>query len=384
MLGEFSLKGALQVAAGLHIANIGDFFNIVLMAFFAKTLLRHPEALALVPSLAAMRGAIVTSMASRVSTALHLGTLKPSNIIILKREFPILLSLALLTSTYAAIIVGITAGYDLYREIGIGALSGLLSIVFLAPTSVSIATLGYRRGLDPDRYMAPILTVIGDISTSPTIVAVVLLLDKLSEGGSILLALTLAYASLSSIIVLARGLPGRARVLAESITALVIVGLFEAYAGGSLVKYSRLFVAIGILHAIPSIMEDVGAAASVVASRLSTLSHLYGLTGSIKKIPAVILEVVVGSISPLLTLSFIAFITGSIAGFTPEMGVLATVICIGGLASILVFSLVSLALVHASIVTGADPDNVVIPILTSIVDALSIPLLALIATTIYM
>ncbi|MCE4627204.1 MAG: magnesium transporter [Desulfurococcales archaeon] len=359
---------------GLHTANVGDFFNILLMATFTKFLVERPEALALLPSLAAMRGAIVTSMASRVSTSLHLGVLEASTVKVLKRELPTLIVLALSTSVYAAIIVALSSGYPVSVEVSIAALSGFISILFLAPISAYIATLGFKRNLDPDRYMAPVLTVIGDISTSPTIVAVVLLLNAIPYDEAII-ALSVSYASIALFFILIRGFPGKKRLLYESLGALGIVGFLEAYAGNSLVGYSTILLAVGVLHAIPSIMEDVGAAVSVTASKLSTLSHLYGMQDTLKMTPAIVSEVLLGSITPLLVLSGIAIGTAGIAGVSAPVLQVVSIVLISGLLGIFIFSIMALSLVYLSFRVGVDPDNVVVPLLTSIVDALTIPLI---------
>lgn len=377
ILGEVSLKGVLEIAMGLHTANFGDFFNILLLAFFTRFLISRPEALALLPSLAAMRGAIITSMASRVSTRLHLGVLEPSTNTIIERELPTLVTLALGTSVYAALIVAVTSSYPAGIEVSIAALSGFISILFLAPVSAYIAALGFRRNLDPDRYMAPVLTVIGDISTSPTIVAVVLLLERIPIDDTVI-ALTVTYASITLFLTLIKGFPGRKRVLYESLGALALVGILEAYAGDALVGYSSILLTAGILHAIPSIMEDVGAAVSVAASKLSTLFHLYGMQGTLRKTPAIISEVLVGSITPLIALSVIAIGTAGVAGVSVEPLHIVSLVVLSGLIGIVAFSVASLILVYSSFRMGVDPDNVVIPLLTSIVDALTIPMIIMV------
>lgn len=360
---------------------MGDFFNIILLATFTGFLVSHPEALALLPSLAAMRGAVVTSMASRVSTGLHLGVIEASTARVLRREMPTLIALALTTSVYAALIISATSGYPAGVEVSIAAISGFLSILFLAPLSAYIATLGFRLNLDPDRYMAPVLTVIGDISTSPTIVAVVLLLNH-ARLDETLLALILVYLSLTLLFILLRGFPGRKKLLLESLAALGVVGLLEAYAGNLLVGYAQILLAVGVIHAVPSIMEDVGAAVSVIASKLSTLTHLYGIQDTVRMTPAILLEVLLGSITPLLVLSGITIATSSIAGITSSPWRVVYVILVGGILGILVFSTIALALVYLSIWGSVDPDNVVIPLLTSTVDAFTIPLLVAVSTLI--
>ncbi|MCE4625682.1 MAG: magnesium transporter [Desulfurococcales archaeon] len=381
-LRAFELRGAAQVAGGLAVANLGDVFNILLLAYFTPFLTGHPEALALLPNLAAMRGAIITSMASRVSTSLHLGTVEPSTRRVLARELLGLVALAMATSLYAAFLVALLSGYSFPLEETIAVISGIIAILFLAPFAAYIATMGYQRGLDPDRYMAPVLTVVGDISTAPTIVGVAVLIEHYSVPRIVFLSIVLAYTTVTITAAYLLRVRRARRILLESLAALLVVGVFESYAGDFLVGYSHTLLALGVMHAVPSIMEDVGAAASVAASKLSTLSHLYGFTSSAKYLPSVVAEVVLGSTTGFLILSLIAFLTEGLAGSHAPFLTVLTVVFLGGLLGTLVFSLVGYLLVGGSIYLNADPDNVVIPLLTSIVDASTIPLLVLVAWTV--
>jgi len=368
-----------QIAGGLAVANLGDLFNIVLLAYFTPYLLKHPEALLLLPNLAAMRGAIITSMASRVSTSLHLGVMKPSTLEVLKKEIVSLVSLAMITSLYAAALSTLLSGFSVPLETTIAVIAGVIAILFLAPFASFIATFGYRLGLDPDRYLAPVLTVVGDISTAPTIVGVAMIIDKLNYNKIILFSIILSYSTVTLLYTYLKRMASYRRMIIENLIALFFVGLLEFYAGTLLVGYSKTLVYLGVMHAVPSIMEDSGAASSVSASKLSTIVHLYGFSDSFKHVPSVVMEVLGGSISGFITLSIIAYLTRGMTGSQASFKTILVIVLFGGLLLTLIFSIVGFLLIGISVYLNADPDNVVIPLLTSIVDASTIPLLIIVS-----
>ena len=368
----------VEVAGGLLAANVGDVANIFLMALFLPLLLTHWEALALLPSLAALRGAIATSMASRVSTALHLGVLEPRTRGILEVEASRFLALAGISSIYAGTVAAIASHGDPGAFIAIAFLSALMASLALAPSAAFLSAAGYRRGVDPDSFLAPVLTIIGDLTTVPTLLAAVLLVGA-SGIDPLAAALGFTYASLAYALYLARVDRGHRRVLAESTATIILVGAMEAGTGSLLVAYSGALAALGVLHAVPSIMEDVGAAASVLASKFTTLLHLEGPGRAVSYLPAKILETLAGSMPALGTLTLIAYYTAPLAGVEPRLDELAGIIIVGGLAMITLYSLIAAGLAYASYRARLDPDNVVIPILTALVDLLTVPFIVLVA-----
>jgi len=371
----FNPRRPLEIAGSLLVANAGDLANITLMAYFTVFLIGHPEALALIPSMGALRGAIVTSMAARVSTQLHLGTLEPGTREILSVEGGRVLALAMAAGIYAGIVTSIFTGLPGSLLVFIAFLSGAAAILVLAPAAAWLAAWGFRKGLDPDSTLAPLLTVLGDMTTVPSLVVVALIAGRAGDPGVLLASLAFTYATLTILIVLARR--GHGRVLAEAGAALAMVGVLEAFTGGQLVGYSEALLALGVLHAVPSIMEDVGAASSVLASKLSTLVHLEGPGLLALHAPAKTLETLLGALPSLLVLSAITLLTAGLAGVEADAGVVLRLVAGGGVVAILAYSLVAYVLVVASHRLGLDPDNIVVPLLTALVDAGLIPLLLL-------
>ena len=134
-----------------------------------------PGLLILVPPLMSIRGAIGGAFSARLSTALHLGTVKPAlrnNTKAFKRSFIATIILTVILPvwigglsylvTYLFNVAG-GAHLSLLGFILIAELSGVLSGFLQALVTIFVSFITYRRGLDPDVVVAPILYTTGDI-----------------------------------------------------------------------------------------------------------------------------------------------------------------------------------------------------------------------------
>ncbi len=134
-----------------------------------------PGLIVLVPPLMSIRGAIGGAFSARLSTALHLGTIKPvlrNNTSTFKKSFiATILLTAILPIWIGALSYVVTILFDvgggthlsLLGFILIAELSGLLSGFLQAIITILLSTLTYRRGLDPDVTVAPIIYTTGDV-----------------------------------------------------------------------------------------------------------------------------------------------------------------------------------------------------------------------------
>ena len=134
-----------------------------------------PGLLVLVPPLMSIRGAIGGAFSARLSTALHLGTIKPvlrKNTPTFKKNFIATMFLTAIVPIWigslAYLVCGIfnVGGGDYISLLGfilIAELSGLISGILQALVTVLVSVIAYRRGLDPDVVVSPILYTTGDI-----------------------------------------------------------------------------------------------------------------------------------------------------------------------------------------------------------------------------
>jgi len=132
-----------------------------------------PGLLVLVPAMQNLRGSISGSLASRLSTALHQGTVKPS--FRDNPELPIYAITSISLSISMSIIVGICAWAFSYLgnipspglpgmigvSVTVGTLSGFVHLL----VNVSVSITSFRMGLDPDNIAIPVLSILGDIVT---------------------------------------------------------------------------------------------------------------------------------------------------------------------------------------------------------------------------
>jgi len=342
------------------------------MSVFLGLLVAKPYILALIPVLAALRGSVMTSMASRVTSRLYLGLLPPRAGRILAEEAPRTVALALIASAYASLLIAAQSPGHALESIPAAVISAGLALLVLLPLTLLVVVAGFRRSLDPDNYVAPILTVLGDVSTVPSLVAASLLVER-GRLEDALLATAALYSSLTLAFHVLLARPRDRRVIGENLASLILVGLIESGTGGLLSRYRGLLISIGLLHMAPSMMEDVGAALSVFASRLTTQTHLAGFSGAARSGPGILAEVLLGSAPSMVALAGIGTATAHIAyggaSYTYMLGAVALVW------TGLLLALVPLVLLVVWLSTrlGLDPDNVVIPILTSIVDLSLIP-----------
>ncbi|HUX99189.1 MAG TPA: magnesium transporter [Candidatus Deferrimicrobium sp.] len=150
-----------------------------------ETISNLPGLLVLFPPLMAMRGTISGAFSARLSTALHLGTIKPSirnNTSTFKKNFIFVIILVAIIPIWVGVFaflvsslfnVGGESGHlSLLGFILIAEFSGILSGFLQATITILVSILTYRRGLDPDIVVSPIIFATGDFIGVLTIVFV--------------------------------------------------------------------------------------------------------------------------------------------------------------------------------------------------------------------
>jgi len=134
-----------------------------------------PGLLVLIPPLMSIRGAIGGAFSARLSTALHLGTIKPylrKNTPTFKKNFIATMFLTLILPIWigglaylTCFLFNVNGGnhLSLLGFILIAELSGIMSGFLQAVVTIFASLITYRRGLDPDVIVSPILYTTGDI-----------------------------------------------------------------------------------------------------------------------------------------------------------------------------------------------------------------------------
>lgn len=128
--------------------------------------------LVLVPALLATRGNVYGAFAARVASGLHQGLLEPAVDIHderIRAAVAAAMSNSLLASGFAAVLtVGVLAWLPtnpapLGELLAIALIAAFLSGLVLTVVVVIVMFLGFRRGVDPDTLVGPLVTTTGDV-----------------------------------------------------------------------------------------------------------------------------------------------------------------------------------------------------------------------------
>jgi mgtE-like transporter len=150
-----------------------------------------PGLLVLVPALLATRGNVYGSLGARLATGLHQGLIEPrvrTDDDRVPRAVAAAMANGLLVSLFAAVAtVAVLAGVGrpvapLPTLAGIALVAGLLSGVALTAAVLLVVFAGYRRGLNPDALVGPVVTTTGDVFGMAFLLLAVRLV--LALGGS--------------------------------------------------------------------------------------------------------------------------------------------------------------------------------------------------------
>ncbi len=354
------------------------------MGYLSHEFVVLPALIILIPPSIGLRGNIYASLGSRLSTYLHTGRIEP------KFEVNPIITENIHSSTFLLLVLSIFNGFvsaEIASALGlhpftfdlvlnlilISVLAAFLSAIFMVPTTLALAIGSYKWGWDPDNLTAPLITLMGDVVTLPLIFASVdvvfamSLSFKLTSVAIIVLATLILYR-------LSKGEIGW-RVVRESLPILVACALVDFGSGTILGKeVEGLITVAGILTIIPAFLEDGGAMGGILASRFSSMLHL-GLLEP-KLIPE---RDVLRSFGIMHFLGLVIFtlvgIFGQIVNYTlsiptiPTIYMVATTVVAGQLLTALL-NFMAYYFSILSFMRGIDPDNVGIPLITSLMDVL--------------
>lgn len=370
----------------LLICALGDLFaGIILgnMTFFLET---FPGLLVIIPGAIGMRGNIFGSFASRLSTNLHIGMISP------KFEFSEQLNdniissfvLTLLLSMFLAIIAKLFCIVFHYESIStvdlilISVIAGVISNLIMLPITMLISFRSFNHGWDPDNVTTPIIAAVGDLFTLPAIIASVYILTYLNSYLLIkdIISIIIVILIIIALIYTIKRDEETKKIIYQSTPVLLLCSFLGVSAGGILnSSVETLLTNPSLLTLLPLFSGVSGSLISILSARLSSGLH-YGLIEPLKKptgesihnfLICYILAVVM---YPLI--GFIAEDSTDILGLT---GVgFVNIISISTISGFILLSLMIFVVYFISITSynrDLDPDNIVIPISTSVTDAIS-------------
>ena len=370
----------------LLICAIGDLCAGVIlgkMTFFLET---FPGLLVIIPGAIGMRGNIFGSFASRLSTNLHIGIISP------KFEFSEELNhnifssfvLTLVLSLFLAIVAKILCiifnqpSMSLIDFILISVIAGVISNLIMLPITMFVSIKSFQHGWDPDNITSPIIAAFGDLFTLPAIILSVFILDLINFNyifEDIVLVIILIAVILSFIYCYRLSYETNT-ILRQSTPVLLLCSLLGGAAGGILNSaVETLLTNPSLLTLVPLFSGECGSLISILGARISSGLH----SGLVEPFNRPQGEAVHNFIISFILAIIVFPLIGLLAeGSSYALGVVGVgfdkIVEISTSAGLILVAIMVIIVYYVSVTSynnNLDPDNIVIPISTSITDSIS-------------
>jgi len=344
---------------------------------------RSPWIIAVYPAILSARGIISGLFCGRLSTALHIGTVYPSFFGNTKSFYKLFEAIIVITlgTSFAMSSVSLIFG-SLFWKITFADFSDILMVVVATMTlglslslvTITIAFVTFKKGLDPDVVVYPIMSTVADIVIT---VCYVLALNMffLSRYTVFLLGLLLVILALYFLL---QNIHEKEffKTIKESFLTLLFVAVIVNITGTILHNISmspKIVRRKDIYTVYPALIDTVGDVGSVVGSTATTKLALGLLKPSFSDMrnhatqifgawtAAITMFVFFSAFSLLINgmFAFYAFVSFASLLLTANIIAISAIVLISYAVSILTFQ------------KGLDPDNFVIPIESSLADSVT-------------
>ena len=370
----------------LSICAVGDLCaGIILgnMEFFLKT---YPGLMVIIPGAIGMRGNIFGSFGSRLSTHLHIGTLSPEfkRSDILDENITASLILTMVLSVLLAVIAKIICiifnfeSISLYDFVMISFIAGLFSTIIMLPITMFISLKSFEGGWDPDNITTPFIAAVGDFFTVPAIILSVMTVNFIGFHPMVkmILFVVIIIITLASLISGYTADNDVRHIVRQSTPVLFFCSILGTVAGGILNNsISTLLNTQTLLTLVPVFSGESGGLVSILGARLSSGLHS-GLIDPVLRPKKHTME----NFIAIVTLAIVMY---PLIGFLAESSTLAfgnigvgfpqslSISLLAGMILIVIMLLVVFYISTISYRRGLDPDNIVIPLSTSLTDSIS-------------
>ncbi|MEM2110750.1 MAG: magnesium transporter [Candidatus Bathyarchaeia archaeon] len=359
--------------AGLIIA-----FQLHLFQFSSWTIAVYPAVLS-------AKGVIMGLFSGRLSTALHLGTIYPRFLGNTKGFYKLFEAVIVVTFVASVMmsLISMMLG-SLFWGVTFADFSDILFIVASTMTlglsisliTIAVAFLTFKRGLDPDVVIYPIMSTTADIGITTYYVLILNLFfifgtfGRYAVGSIGLLLLILVF------YILPRNMKEEEffKTVKESFLTLIFVVFIVNVTGTALSRISKIVENRKEIYTVyPALIDMIGDVGSVIGSTATTKLALGLLKPSFKAMhnhATQIFSSWTASIIMFISLSALSLFINGLFSLSKFIGFTFQLLT----ANIIAVTLIVLISFAVSILTfkkGLDPDNFVIPIESSLADSIT-------------
>jgi len=355
----------------LFLCLIFDFVGGAVLGKNWDTIMNYfPILVFIMPGLMDLRGNIFSALASRFTTKLNLGLIES----VRDPEVTTQIVMAILSSKIPLIVlwvVGLFLVHNLLQDV-IVLLMVIASAIFIGVIlgygTALITIIPFKRGYDPDLIAAPLISSIADLITMPTMVYFALL--YLNHKGAFYLLSFSMLAVLVALAFKARFKKEHKRAFGELAAVIGAMALIETVTGGLLVTYQQVINAVIIVSVMwPSVNDSMGNFGSIIAAKVSTKIHLKGV-GAVKS-----RETLYDFVALLLVAPIIGYLTNLISMWVVVHYIHRPARILWNFVAgfpLIILTAMLIGLVVAVLADRYhwDPDNVAIPVVTTLSDVI--------------
>ena len=388
-ISEFFENHKTNIREGLIallICAVGDLIaGIILgkMTFFLET---FPGLLVMIPGAIGMRGNIFGSFASRLSTNLHIGIISPKFEFSEELNYNIFSSfvLTLVLSLFLGIIANLMClllhypAMSLIDFILISVMAGIISNLIMLPITMIISFKSFQHGWDPDNITSPIIAAFGDLFTLPAIILSLFILQVLDINWIVKDAALLIIILLVAIsFIYCYKLSDETKTILRQSTPILLLCSFLGCSAGAILNSAveTLLTNPTLLTLLPLFSGESGSLISILGARLSSGLHSGLIEPSTKPEGNAVYNFGVCIVLSIIIFPFIGILAEGSSFILKSAGVgfdkIMEISTISGLILVTVMAFLVYYISITSYRNNLDPDNIVIPISTSITDSIS-------------
>jgi len=369
--------------------DIGGLFAGFIVASQLGVFQLAPWAIALYPAIVSAKGVIGGLLSGRLGTALHLGTIYPRFFGNTKSFYKLVEALVVITlaTSVAMSSVSLIFGH-LFWGITFADFPAILSVVVstmamglsISLITMKVAFTSFKKGLDPDIIVYPVMSTVADIVITICYVAVLNLFFFSDLGKWAIAIIGIAHLLLVFYIFpKSRRHPEFIKTVKESLATMIFVAVIVNITGTILKGISSFVENRKEIYTVyPALIDLIGDVGSVVGSTATTklaLGLLKPSFSSIRNHARNIFSAWTASIVLFFVLAILSLSINGLFSFFAFFRLLS-VLLIANVIAVAAIVIVSYGISILTFKKGLDPDNFVIPIESSFADtAMSVALL---------
>ncbi len=355
-----------------------------LLATFFAVFTSVPWAILVFPGILSIRGAVGGIFSGRLSTALHIGSIRPAflhntteyrdlirSVVILTMMSAI--SMSAMAALFSMALLGTSGLEILWMAVVVIATMGL-SLLVVSPVTIAVSIFSVRRGLDPDVVTYPIVSTVADILVTTCYIAILTLYTTYPDLMGYIVAFDLLFMLTGiSLLVSARHHQAIMGTLREFLVTLVAVVVIVNITGSFLDRISQVVRSRPDVYFVyPALIDTVGDVGSIVGSTTTTELTLGTISPSLCGLIQHMSKILMAWLASLCMFG----VYGLVASLCLHLSVAVTgqlllILLVANALSVAIVSVLSFSLAILTARHGLNPDNLVIPIESSMADTVT-------------